>query len=56
VIGAAGDHPEAEQLIDHARGELAPHEVPKRIEFVDELPRSGSDKLLRRLLVRLGAG
>jgi O-succinylbenzoic acid--CoA ligase len=37
----------AEELVDHARARLAPHEVPKRIEFVDELPRTGSGKVLR---------
>ncbi|MFN8113730.1 MAG: AMP-binding protein [Solirubrobacterales bacterium] len=41
----------SEELIAHARSRLAPHEVPKAIEFVPELPRTGSGKVLRRLLV-----
>ncbi len=45
------DDPRSEELIDHARSRLAPHEVPKQIEFVSELPRTGSGKVLRRLLV-----
>ncbi|HET6831746.1 MAG TPA: AMP-binding protein [Solirubrobacterales bacterium] len=48
-VVAAGE-PDAAELLEHARGQLAPHEVPKRIEFVDALPRTGSGKVLRRLL------
>ena len=47
----AADDPASEELIAHARSRLAPHEVPKAIEFVPELPRTGSGKVLRRLLV-----
>ncbi len=47
----AADDPGSEELIAHAKSRLAPHEVPKRIEFVAELPRTGSGKVLRRLLV-----
>ena len=50
VRGRAGDVP-AEELIAHARSRLAPHEVPKSVEFVAELPRTGSGKVLRRLLL-----
>lgn len=46
----AGDV-EREGLIAHARSRLAPHEVPKAVEFVAGLPRTGSGKVLRRLLV-----
>jgi len=49
-VVAAAD-PRSEELIDHARSRLAPYEVPKEIEFVSELPRTGSGKILRRLLV-----
>jgi len=47
----SADDPGADELIEHARAHLAPHEVPKAIEFVAELPRTGSGKLQRRLLV-----
>ncbi len=47
----AADDPDGDELIEHARTRLEPHEVPKRIEFVPELPRTGSGKVLRRLLV-----
>ena len=40
----------ADELREHCRGELAAYKVPKRFEFVSELPRSVMGKLLRRVL------
>ena len=40
----------AEELIDHSRKTLAKFKVPKKVIFVDELPRNGSGKLLKRVL------
>ena len=40
----------ASELRDHCAAELAGYKVPKRIEFVAELPRTASGKLLRRAL------
>lgn len=40
----------AEDLIAHAKGRLAGFKVPKRIVFVDSLPRNASGKLLKRVL------
>ena len=40
----------AEELIGHARGRLAGFKVPKRVVFVDSLPRNASGKLLKRVL------
>jgi len=50
VVVAGADPADSGELIAHARSRLAPHEVPKSIEFVAELPRTGSGKVLRRLL------
>ena len=38
------------ELLAHARGRLAPHEVPKSVVFVDALPRNPAGKLIRRSL------
>jgi benzoate-CoA ligase family protein len=38
------------ELRDFARGRLAGHKVPKQISFVDELPKTPSGKIDRRLL------
>lgn len=42
-----------EQLIDFVSKRLAPYEVPRRISFVDELPRTAVGKILRRELARM---
>ncbi|MBX5465287.1 MAG: acyl-CoA synthetase [Clostridia bacterium] len=39
-----------EELIAHARARLAPFKVPKRVLFVDDLPRNASGKILKREL------
>jgi O-succinylbenzoic acid--CoA ligase len=40
----------AEELRRHCAGELAGHKVPKRFEFVSELPRNASGKLIRNAM------
>jgi acyl-CoA synthetase (AMP-forming)/AMP-acid ligase II len=37
-------------LLDHCRAHLGVHQVPKRFVFQDELPRTGSGKVAKRLL------
>ncbi len=37
-----------EQVIDHCRKHIAGYKVPKRVEFVDDLPKSGTGKILKR--------
>lgn len=46
-----------EELVAHAREKLAPFKAPKRVVFVDELPRNASGKILKReLRDRLAGG
>ncbi|MFQ5523251.1 MAG: AMP-binding protein [Acidimicrobiia bacterium] len=40
----------AAQLQQHVRTRLAAHEVPRRVEFVDDLPRTTTGKIMRRAL------
>ena len=42
-----------QQLLDFCKTNLANYKNPKKIYFVDSLPRSGSNKLLRRNLMQL---
>ncbi|MGW3989470.1 acyl-CoA synthetase [Streptomyces sp. NPDC004830] len=49
VVVPHGQVTEAE-LIDHVRERLTPYKAPKRVVFVDELPRNASGKILKRLL------
>ena len=50
VVMRPGADPDPEGLRRHCSQELAGFKVPKRFEFVSELPRSDSGKLLRREL------
>ena len=50
------------ELQGHVRGQLAPYEYPKEIEFIDALPMTTTGKVQRRVLrlreeerARLGA-
>jgi len=48
--GLAGDDALAKALQDHVKRVTAPYKYPRRIEFVADLPRTVSGKLLRRQL------
>ncbi|WP_323100312.1 acyl-CoA synthetase [Intrasporangium sp. YIM S08009] len=50
VVVRDGHAVTAEQLVEHARASLAGFKLPKRVHFVDELPRNQSGKLLKRVL------
>lgn len=42
-----GAHASADELIAHVHAHLAPFKVPKRVFFVDDMPRNASGKLLK---------
>ncbi|MFG3280922.1 acyl-CoA synthetase [Streptomyces sp. NPDC048111] len=50
VVRAPGGAVTEAELIDHARQALAPFKAPKRVVFVDGLPRNASGKILKREL------
>ncbi len=45
--GAEGD---AEDIVAFCRGELAAYKVPREIQFVDDLPKTSTGKVMRREL------
>ena len=51
VVLRPGQTATAEELIAHARRELAAYKAPRMIEFLPELPKSSALKILRRELV-----
>jgi long-chain acyl-CoA synthetase len=48
--GVAPSDELAEQLIEHTRARLARFKCPRRVDFVDQLPRTDSGKLYKRRL------
>jgi fatty-acyl-CoA synthase len=51
VVRRGGAKLSADDVRAHVRDHLARHKVPRRVEFVDELPRNTTGKILRRSLV-----
>jgi long-chain acyl-CoA synthetase len=43
----------AEEIIKHCEAHLAPYAVPRRVEFISELPKTAVGKTLRRQLVMM---
>jgi fatty-acyl-CoA synthase len=49
-VTVSGDEPDVEELQEFARERLARFKVPKRIIFVDELPKTGTGKIQKFVL------
>ena len=57
VVRRPGARLSADEVRAHVRDNLARHKVPRRVEFIDELPRNTTGKILRRALAeRCGPG
>lgn len=50
VVKVPGAEPTAEAIIEAARQHIAGYKLPKSVDFVDELPRNATGKVLRRLV------
>ncbi len=50
VVRAPGSSLTGEEVTAFARGHVASYKVPRSVDFTDELPRTGSGKLLKRQL------
>jgi fatty-acyl-CoA synthase/long-chain acyl-CoA synthetase len=50
VVPAPGAEPTEAEVVAFARQHLAGYKIPRSVSFVDELPRTGSGKLLKRQL------
>ena len=55
VVLAEGESATTEELVEYCSEQLAPYEVPRRIQFVKELPKTSVGKILRRELVKMEA-
>jgi long-chain acyl-CoA synthetase len=47
VVPAPGETLEAQELINHCRGKIGGYKIPRRYVFVDQLPKSAVDKVLK---------
>ena len=50
VVPAAGEHPDPAAIIAWVRSRIAAYKAPKSVDFITELPRNPSGKVLRREL------
>lgn len=57
VVPKPGQDLQAERLLEHLRGRLSAYKVPHAVHPVEEIPRTGSGKIMRfKLKARLEAG
>jgi fatty-acyl-CoA synthase/long-chain acyl-CoA synthetase len=50
VVTRPGSTVTADDVAEHARAHLAKYKVPRSVTFIDELPKTGSGKILKREL------
>lgn len=53
IVLKPGTTLQSNEVIEFLGEKLAPYEIPRRIEFIDELPKTAVGKTLRRELVRM---
>lgn len=53
VVLRPGSSATAESIVEHCRGQLAAYKIPRQVQFVDDLPKTSTGKILRRELRRL---
>jgi acyl-CoA synthetase (AMP-forming)/AMP-acid ligase II len=50
VVLRSGERATAEEIVEGCRPHLSPFKLPRRVEFLDELPKTGSGKISKRAL------
>ena len=50
IVPSVGTRPSDQEIADWVKQRLAPHKTPRRIEWIDTLPKSAVGKVLRREL------
>jgi len=53
VVRRKGAALSAEELIEFCRSRLAAYKIPRAVQFVDDLPKTSSGKIMRRKLIEL---
>lgn len=55
VVLKTGARPDADAIIAHCRQHLAAYKVPRAVQFVDDVPKTSTGKIMRRELKTLDA-
>jgi acyl-CoA synthetase (AMP-forming)/AMP-acid ligase II len=50
VVPRPGSHLTTADVIAYARDHMASYKVPRSVDFIDDIPRTGSGKILKREL------
>jgi acyl-CoA synthetase (AMP-forming)/AMP-acid ligase II len=50
VVAADNEAPTTDEVIDFCRGKLASYKLPRVVEFIEEIPRNPTGKILKRVL------
>jgi len=53
IVPTAGESPTPGELIEHCRGRIGGYKIPRRFVFLDELPKSAVNKVLKHELRRM---
>jgi len=53
IILKQGTNPSAENIVSFCREHLAAYKVPRDVQFVDDLPKTSTVKIMRRELIKL---
>ena len=56
VVARSAERPDPAELIDFCRQRMARHMLPRYVEFVDDLPRTPTEKVEKRVLIEGGVG
>jgi len=55
IVLNEGENLTLNEIQDYCKNSLAPYKIPKQVEFIDTLPKSGVGKILRRVLKEMDA-
>ena len=50
IVPKAGAQPDSDDIINYCREHLAAYKVPRAVQFVDDLPKTSTGKIMRREL------
>ena len=53
IVSKTGTNPDADDIINYCREHLAAYKVPRAVQFVDDLPKTSTGKVMRRELKTL---